>query len=114
MLGRDIAVLCDLQGPKIRIESFATGPVELVEGQSFALDTALDRNSGDPTAVGCAYVNLPRDVLSGDVLLLSDGAIVLKVNRVEGTRVETLVQVGGTLGNRKGINRQGVAYQQAP
>lgn len=106
-LGRDIGVLCDLQGPKIRIESFTGGGIELVEGQAFALDTAMARDAGDPHAVGCAYEDLPRDVMVGDVLLLNDGAIVLKVSRVEGTRVETVVQVGGPLGNRKGINRLG-------
>ncbi|MGH8522918.1 MAG: pyruvate kinase [Gammaproteobacteria bacterium] len=107
VLGRDIGVLCDLQGPKIRTESFAAGHAELVEGQSFVLDTAMARDAGDQNAVGCAYADLPRDVVAGDVLLLNDGAIVLKVNRVVDTRVETLVQVGGTLGNRKGINRLG-------
>lgn len=107
ILGRDIGVLCDLQGPKIRIESFAAGSAELVEGQAFALDTSLDRAAGDSTAVGCAYADLPRDVTPGDVLLLNDGAIVLIVSTVIGTRIETVVQVGGVLGNRKGINRQG-------
>ena len=106
-LGRDIGVLCDLQGPKIRIESFAAGPIELVEGQGFTLDTEMARDAGDQSAVGCAYADLPRDVVAGDILLLNDGAIVLKVHRVSPTRVETQVQVGGQLGNRKGINRLG-------
>src|ERR1700741_4944668 len=65
-LGRDVGVLADLQGPKIRIESFAAGPVELVEGQVFTLDTALDPTGGDLNAVGCAYKDLPRDVRNGD------------------------------------------------
>lgn len=107
VLGRDIGILCDLQGPKIRIESFASGPIDLVEGQEFVLDTAMSRDAGNQSAVGCAYVDLPRDVIVGDVLLLNDGAIVLKVSGVEGTRVVTVVQVGGPLGNRKGINRLG-------
>lgn len=107
VLGRDIGVLCDLQGPKIRIESFAGGVVELVEGQTFALDTTLDPSAGDDRVVGCAYKELPRDVAAGDTLLLNDGAIVLSVSGVEGTRIETVVQVGGVLSNRKGINRQG-------
>ena len=107
VLGRDIGVLCDLQGPKIRIESFANGPVELLEGNRFALDTALAPDGGDERAVGCAYKDLPRDVASGDVLLINDGAITLKVFAVAGTRIDTLVQVGGILSNRKGINRQG-------
>ena len=105
--GRDIGVLCDLQGPKIRVESFKDGKVELAEGQTFFLDTALDRSAGDSHGVGCAYADLPRDVAAGDTLLLNDGAIALKVTQVRGTRIDTLVMLGGTLSNRKGINRQG-------
>ena len=81
--------------------------MELVEGRNFARDTAQSRHAGGSSAVGCAAVDLPREVLAGDVPLLNDGAIVLKANRVEGTRVETFVQLDGSLGNRKGINRQG-------
>lgn len=106
-LGQDVGVLCDLQGPKIRIEGFAEGPVELIEGEGFALDTALAPHAGTRHAVGCAYKELPNDVSAGDTLLLNDGAISLRVDRVEGTRVETTVLVGGPLSNRKGINRQG-------
>ncbi|MDB5987972.1 MAG: pyk [Nevskia sp.] len=106
-LGLDIGILADLQGPKIRIESFAKGPVELIEGHSFALDTAMGINAGDEHAVGCAYERLPRDVRPGDVLLLNDGAITLQVEKVEGTRIDTVVLLGGILSNRKGINKQG-------
>lgn len=106
-LGLDIGILADLQGPKIRIESFANGPVELVEGASFVLDTAMGANAGDVHAVGCAYADLPRDVKAGDVLLLNDGAITLRIDAVDGTRIETTVLLGGTLSNRKGINKQG-------
>jgi pyruvate kinase len=106
-MGLDIGILADLQGPKIRVESFANGPVELVEGQPFALDTALGANAGDQHIVGCAYPDLPRDVKAGDVLLLNDGAISLRVEKSEGTRVDTTVLIGGTLSNRKGINKQG-------
>jgi len=106
-LGLDIGVLADLQGPKIRIESFAEGPVELVEGAPFALDTAMGTNAGDINAVGCAYADLPRDTRAGDVLLLNDGAITLRVEKVEGTRIDTTVVLGGVLSNRKGINKQG-------
>ena len=74
-MGLDIGILADLQGPKIRIESFAAGPVELVEGQPFALDTALGASAGDQHIVGCAYAELPQDVKAGDVLLINDGAI---------------------------------------
>lgn len=106
-LGLDIGVLADLQGPKIRIESFAAGPVELIEGAAFALDTAMGADAGDVTAVGCAYPDLPRDTRAGDILLLNDGAITLRVESVQGTRIDTTVLLGGTLSNRKGINKQG-------
>ena len=106
-IGKDIGILADLQGPKIRIESFKDGPVELQEGQPFALDTAWPKDAGTSEVVGCAYTDLPRDVVGGDVLLLNDGAISLKVDKVEGTRISGTIVVGGTLSNRKGINRLG-------
>jgi pyruvate kinase len=102
-----IGVLLDLGGPKIRIEGFVGGRVQLAEGQPFALDTALDAKSGSSEAVGVAYKNLPHDVVAGDALLLSDGQIVLDVERVEGTRISCRVRVGGELSDRKGLNRQG-------
>src|SRR5262245_21275743 len=112
-LGRDIGILADLQGPKIRIESFKAGPVELAEGQKFALDTALDKDAGTSEVVGCAYADLPRDVVTGDTLLLNEGAITMKIDSVEGTRINCTVMVGGTLSNRKGINRLGVGLSAA-
>jgi pyruvate kinase len=105
--GRDIAVLGDLQGPKIRIERFRSGPVQLEEGAPFALDASLGAAEGTATAVGVTYKDLPSDVQPGDVLLLNDGAIVLGVERIDGPRVECVVQVGGSLSDSKGINRQG-------
>jgi pyruvate kinase len=105
--GRFVGVLADLSGPKIRIESFRDGPVMLVEGASFALDTALDPRAGNEREVGVAYKDLPQDVFPGDTLLLNDGLIVLEVRRVEGTRIATSVVVGGELSNRKGVNRKG-------
>jgi len=105
--GEIVALLLDLSGPKIRIEGFANGPIQLEEGAAFALDTALDPKGGDINVVGTAYKNLPHDVVSGDVLLLSDGQIVLDVVAVEGTRIHTRVKVGGALSDRKGLNRQG-------
>jgi len=102
-----IGVLLDLGGPKIRIEGFRGGKVLLQEGQPFTLDTELDSKSGTIDAVGVAYKDLPRDVVSGDTLLLNDGQIVLDVERVSGTRIETRVRVGGELSDRKGLNRQG-------
>ena len=105
--GRYVGVLADLAGPKIRIESFRDGKVQLVEGAPFALDTQLDPQAGTIDEVGCAYQNLPADVRKGDTLLLNDGQIVLDVERVAPTRVECVVRVGGELSNRKGLNRQG-------
>ncbi len=106
-LGRDIGVLADLQGPKIRIESFAEGPVTLVEDAPFALDIALGKMAGDVTVVGCAYESLPRDVVPGDTLLLNDGAIAMRVEKIAGTRIDCVVTQGGVLSNRKGINKLG-------
>ena len=106
-LGRDIGVLADLQGPKIRIESFANGPVTLVEGAPFALDIALGKLAGDVNVVGCAYESLPRDVVPGDTLLLNDGAIAILVEKISGTRIDCVVTQGGVLSNRKGINKLG-------
>ncbi len=105
--GRYVGLLADLGGPKIRIESFREGRVQLAEGAPFALDTRLDPQAGTLAEVGCAYANLPADVRPGDTLLLNDGQIVLGVERVGQTRVECVVRVGGELSNRKGLNRQG-------
>ncbi|HTW37263.1 MAG TPA: pyruvate kinase [Steroidobacteraceae bacterium] len=102
-----VGVLLDLGGPKIRIEGFVGGRVQLIEGQPFVLDTAMDAKAGTAQAVGVAYQNLPRDVTAGDTLLLSDGQIVLDVERVEDTRIGCCVRVGGELSDRKGLNRQG-------
>ncbi|MBS1211651.1 MAG: pyk, partial [Proteobacteria bacterium] len=103
-----VAILADLQGPKIRIARFKDNrKVELREGQAFDLDIALDPDAGDETQVGCSYVELPHDVKAGDKLLLNDGLIELKVKSVEGTRVNCMVTIGGILSNHKGINKMG-------
>jgi pyruvate kinase len=106
-VGKWVAVLGDLQGPKIRIERFAHGPIQLVEGAPFSLDVSLDAKAGTASAVGVAYKTLPQDVRSGDTLLLNDGQIVLDVVDVDGPRVQTRVVVGGELSDNKGINKQG-------
>jgi pyruvate kinase len=106
-VGRYVGILGDLSGPKIRIERFVAGCVELEEGAEFTLDVSLDPAAGDQREVGCAYQPLPRDVHKGDVLLLNDGLIVLEVTRVEGPRVHTRVVTGGELSNNKGLNRRG-------
>jgi pyruvate kinase len=106
-VGRYIGVLGDLQGPKIRIDRFAGGKVQLADGASFVLDASLGIDAGTEQAVGIAYKKLPTDVHIGDVLLLNDGQISLQVEQIDGPRIKTRVLVGGELGNSKGINRQG-------
>ncbi len=104
--GREVAIMADLQGPKIRVGKFAEGKVMLEDGAPFVLDA--DRTEpGDVLGVGLDYKELPRDVKAGDTLLLNDGLLVLKVVRVVGAAVHTEVVVGGELSNNKGINKQG-------
>lgn len=105
--GRQVGVLADLQGPKIRIERFREGKVFLEEGQTFILDAEMDHNNGDHERVGIAYKELPKDVNRGDSLLLDDGRLVLWVDQVKGSEVICRVVVGGVLSDRKGINKQG-------
>lgn len=102
-----VAILIDLQGPKIRIGRFKQNKITLKENQTFILDTALDENDGDEHQVSLGYKNLPQDVRPNDTLLLDDGRLVMKVERVEPTRIHCKVIVGGTLSNNKGINRLG-------
>jgi len=104
---RDVGVLADLQGPKIRIDRFSGGAVELEEGERFTLDAELPADAGTAEAVGIAYKALPQDVTVGDTLLLDDGRIVLAVEEVVGPRIICRVQVGGILSNNKGINLLG-------
>ena len=104
-LSREVAIMADLQGPKIRIGRFADGKVSLEPGQRFVLDA--DCELGDATRVGLDYKELPQDVSRGAVLLLNDGLIKLQVEAVEGPRIVTRVILGGVLSNNKGINRQG-------
>ena len=105
--GRQVGVMGDLQGPKIRTGKFATGPVNLAEGSDFSIDTALDLKAGSAEVVGSTYSNLHEDVKRGDTLLLDDGRIVLWVDQIVGTRIQCRVVVGGELSNNKGINVQG-------
>ncbi len=105
--GREIGIMGDLQGPKIRIRRFREGRVELEEGADFFLDSQLPGDAGDEHGVSVAYDELHEDVAAGDVLLLDDGQITLDVRAVEGTRIHTTVRFGGELSDHKGINRQG-------
>lgn len=104
--GREVAIMADLQGPKIRVGKFAENKVLLEPGSKFVLDASREA-LGDVYGVGLDYKELPRDVRPGDVLLLNDGLIVLTVNAVEGEQVHTTVKLGGELSNNKGINKQG-------
>ena len=105
-LGKPVALMADLQGPKIRVGKFTGGKVTLEVGQPFVLD-AQRTEPGDVGIVGLDYKELPRDVKPGDVLLLNDGLIVLTVDTVRAEQVHTLVKVGGVLSDHKGINKQG-------
>jgi pyruvate kinase len=106
-VGRFVGILADLQGPKIRIEKFKNDFVKLVEGQPFTLDADLAAEDGDINSVGLTYKALPSDVNVGDVLLLDDGLIVLKVEDVTRSKIFCIVEVGGRLSNNKGVNRLG-------
>ncbi|MDX1668053.1 MAG: pyruvate kinase, partial [Limnobacter sp.] len=101
----DIAVMADLQGPKIRIGKFASGFTELVKGASFILDANCPE--GNDERVGLDYPELVEDVKTSDTLLLDDGKIVLQVLSVKGKEITTQVRVGGKLKDRKGINKLG-------
>ena len=90
-MGREVAVLADLQGPKIRIAKFADAPVLLEPDQAFALECDANALPGDVTRVGVSYLNLYKDVKPGDTLLLDDGLIALRVERIEGTVIHTQV-----------------------
>jgi pyruvate kinase len=106
-LGRDVGIIGDLQGPKIRIESFKDGSAKLEKGASFELDTEMDPKAGDQNRVAVAYSSLTKDVQSGDLLLLDDGLILLKVEAIEGSHIFCRVMRGGELKNNKGLNKQG-------
>ena len=104
--GRAVAIMADLQGPKIRVGKFEGGKTELRAGQKFVLDGARSE-LGDNASVGLDYKELPRDVKPGDTLLLNDGLLELLVDDVSGEQVHTTVRVGGVLSNNKGINKRG-------
>ena len=105
--GREVAILADLPGPKIRIEKFENDRVELKRGDRFDLVAREDAPAGNEREVGVSYLGLPGDVTAGDVLLLDDGMMQLEVERVEGERIVCTVLNDGALSNRKGLNKQG-------
>ena len=104
--GHSVGVLVDLQGPKIRLGTFATGPVRLSAGQEFTI-TAEDV-PGDSSQVSTTYRGLPDDVRPGDRVLVDDGRIVLEVVGVRDPAVRTRVVVGGVVSDHKGLNLPGV------
>ena len=106
-VGVEVGILADLPGPKLRIEGFATGRVQLRAGERFDLVARADAPPGSEREVGISYLGLPRDVRAGDTLLLDDGMVQLQVERIEGERIVTRVLNDGTLSDRKGLNRLG-------
>ena len=104
--GKEVAIMADLQGPKIRVGKFEGGKTVLAPGQKFILDGAY-RELGNNERVGLDYKNLPRDVRAGDTLLLNDGLLRLTVEAVRGDEVHSVVMAGGELSNNKGINKAG-------
>jgi len=105
--GKNVGVMGDLQGPKIRIMRFENGSVRLADGDPFFLDSTLGLEEGNQEGVGVALRSMHEDVKSGDILLLNDGLITLAIDRVDGTRIHTTVVNGGILSDHKGINRKG-------
>jgi pyruvate kinase len=104
-IGKEVAIMADLQGPKIRVGKFENGKIQLATGAKFLLDAEC--TLGNETQVGLDYKDLPKDVHVGDQLLLNDGLIILRVEKVVGQCIHTLVEMGGELSNNKGINRAG-------
>lgn len=106
-LGIEVAIMGDLQGPKIRVSTFKENKILLANGDKFTLDSDIEKGQGNQQAVGLDYKSLPQEVGAGDILLLDDGRVQLKVESVEGNRVHTVVTIGGPLSNNKGINKKG-------
>lgn len=104
---KSLAILVDLQGPKIRIGKFKNEKITLRQGQTFILDTALAEDQGNEENVSLAYEGLPQDVHPKDIILLDDGRIVMEVIHTTDTEVHCKVLVGGELSNNKGVNRLG-------
>lgn len=105
--GRYVGILADLQGPKIRISSFSNDSIKLAVGDRFRLDSGIAEKGGDQRGVSFTYLPMLDSLQSGDILLLDDGRIRLRVDDIEKSAVDCTVTVGGKLGSRKGINRLG-------
>jgi pyruvate kinase len=105
--GRPVAILVDLQGPKIRLARFINGPHELARGDIFTITT--DEVDGTKDRVGTTYKGLPGDCKAGDLILIDDGKVTVQVLEVKGNDVITKVIEPGAVSNNKGINLPGVA-----
>ncbi|HUH39882.1 MAG TPA: pyruvate kinase [Castellaniella sp.] len=106
-MGRHVAIMGDLQGPKIRIARFAESTVTLRVGDPFTLSIHHPQDAGTARIVGIDYPALVQDCAPGDELLLDDGRVILRVDQIQDDSVHTTVTVGGLLSNNKGINRRG-------
>ncbi|MDO1509721.1 MULTISPECIES: pyruvate kinase [unclassified Neisseria] len=104
--GREVAIMADLQGPKIRVGKLEGGSIRLEAGEKLLLDAALE-GEGNRERVGLDYRDLPNDVKAGDILLLDDGLLTLIVDSVNGSEILTTVQNSHVLKSNKGINKQG-------
>lgn len=105
--GRFVAILADLQGPKLRIARFTDNKVTLSAGQTFVLDATMDKDSGTAECVGIDYEQLIRDVKPDDILVLDDGRIEMQVDMVDDHSITSTVLIGGPLSNNKGLNKRG-------
>jgi pyruvate kinase len=105
--GHGVGIVADLQGPKIRLETFAGGKARLAVGEEFVITTRAV--TGDATICSTTYKGLPGDVAEGDPILVDDGKLRLRVVKVEGDEVTTRVEVGGKVSDHKGLNLPGVA-----
>ena len=106
-LGKEVAILADLRGPKIRLEKFVNGSVELATGDVFTLDASDKPAKGTQTRIGVTYKGLAQDLSPGDLLLLDDGLLTMRVREIKDKDIVCVVEAGGVLGDRKGINVQG-------
>ena len=106
-LGKEVAILADLRGPKIRLEKFVDGSVELATGDVFTLDASDKPAKGTQTRIGVTYKGLAQDLSPGDLLLLDDGLLTMRVREIKDKDIVCVVEAGGVLGDRKGINVQG-------
>jgi pyruvate kinase len=105
--GHGVGIVADLQGPKIRLETFAGGKAKLAVGDEFVITTR--EVTGDASICSTTYKGLPGDVAEGDPILVDDGKLRLRVIKVEGDDVTTRVEVGGKVSDHKGLNLPGVA-----